>query len=114
MLRFISMARLLALLMVGGLAAPLGWFVASRFVTVVDRLDREPSDFGEPAASLLARPALAALPGLLVILLALLGLLLPRLRWAALLLSTAALLGLVVVLLLLTVSVLGPLYSLEP
>jgi len=112
--RMLSIARLVMLAIVGGLSIPLGWFIASRFASTLEKLDRKASDFSEPAASLLAQPALAALPGVLVVLLAILGLALPRVRLMVLLLSTAALLGLVVALLALTISVLGPLYTLQP
>lgn len=113
MLRALSTFRLMALLLIGVVAVPVGWLIADRLARIADQQGFDRTALGEPAATMVGQPLLTALPGVGVVLVALLGLALPRLRLTAVVLGTLFLLGMVSALGTALIQLLAPLYDVQ-
>ena len=111
--RKLSAIKLSILLVAGVAAAGLGWIIVNRLSYAIAQQERAVDSLGEPARTLLQTPLLAVAPGALAAVLALFGLLVPRLRLVALLLATLALLLAVLAMVATMLQVLGPMYEMQ-
>lgn len=113
-LALLTFFKAIVMLIVGVAAAGFSWLACSRFALAAGKQDIDLATLGEPAHTMLSNPPLAAAPGVAIALLALAGLMVPRVRIVLLLLATLLLLADIGLMVGTLLQFLGPMYEYRP
>lgn len=103
--------KLAGLLIFGAAATIFGWIACDRLRFALNKQEIDIATLGEPSRTLLSTPALAIVPGVLVIAIAIVGLASTRYRVAAFMVGMLLMLLLVAALMLTLVQAMGPMYE---